>query len=210
MSTTTTTSPGAVSRRLSLRMTPRDLINIGIFAALYLVVVMGISMLGFVSPVVMLVALAAAIVAGGVPFMLFLTRVGHAGMIAVFAVITSGVLLLMGHPPVSFALTVVLALVAEVIVWAGGYRSRWASVLAHTVYAIWFVGPFLPIFYAPQEYFSGPSMRQMGTAYTEQMEALLSPGVLLAFDVSTLVLGFLGGLLGARLLRKHFEKAGLA
>jgi energy-coupling factor transport system substrate-specific component len=34
--------------------------------------------------------------------------------------------------------------------------------------------------------------------------------VLLAFDVSTVVFGLLGGLLGLRLTRKHFEKAGLA
>lgn len=205
-----TTPRPTAPRSVRLRMSPRDLISIGIFAALYIVVVMGISMFGFVSPVVMLVALAAAIVAGGVPFMLFLTRVSHAGMITVFAVITSGVLLLSGHPPVSFALTVALALVAEVIVWAGGYTSRRMSVLAHTVYAAWFIGPMLPIFYAPDDYYGGPSMQQMGQAYTEQMQALLSPGVLLAFCASTVVFGFLGGLLGARLLRKHFEKAGLA
>jgi energy-coupling factor transport system substrate-specific component len=53
-------------------------------------------------------------------------------------------------------------------------------------------------------------MQQMGTEYIGAMDALLSPGVLIAFDVSAVVAGLLGGLLGLRLLRKHFERAGLA
>jgi energy-coupling factor transport system substrate-specific component len=204
----TTATPA--ERRLDVHMSPKDLINIGVFGALYLVIVYAISMLGFVNPPVMLVALAASIVAGGIPFILFLTRVRHAGMVTVFGIITGGLFLLTGHPPISFAITVVCALLAEVIIWAGGYRSRRLSVLAYAVYSAWYVGPMMPLFYARDDYFSSPSMQMMGTDYVSQMQALLSPGVLLAFDVSTVVFGLLGGLLGLRLTRKHFEKAGLA
>ncbi len=63
----------------------------------------------------MLVSLAASIVACGIPFMLFLTRVRHAGMVTIFAIITADILMLTGHPPISFPLTVVLALIAEAI-----------------------------------------------------------------------------------------------
>lgn len=205
MTTATVTAP-----RISVRMSARDLIDIGIFAAIYIVLVYAITMLGVINPAVMLVSLAASIVAGGVPFLLFLTRVRHAGMITIFAVVTAGLLMLTGHPPVSFALTVLLALAAEAIVLAGRYESRWASVFAYTVYAIWYAGPMLPIFYAREDYFRGASVRQMGPDYAEKMEALLSPGVLAAYCVSTAVFGFLGGLLGLRLLRKHFTRAGLA
>ncbi|TCC50655.1 Trep_Strep domain-containing protein [Kribbella capetownensis] len=204
---TTTTS---TERRLDVRMSPKDLINIGIFAALYLVVLYAINMIGFASPVAVLVSLPASIVACGIPFMLFLTRVHHAGVVTIFAVITGGLLLLGGHPPISFAVTIVCALVAEAILWSGRYRSRRLSVLAYAAYSAWYVGPMLPIFYARHDYFSSPSMQNMGADYTRQMEDLLSPAVVAAFDVSTIFFGLLGGLLGLRLLRKHFEKAGLA
>lgn len=203
---TTTDSPA----RFSLRMSPKDLINIGIFGALYLVIVYGINMLGFINPTVMLAALVASIVAGGIPFMLFLTRVRHAGMIMIFAIVTSGILMLSGHPPISFAITLVFAAIAELIVWTGRYRSRWASVFTYAIYSAWYVGPMLPIFYARDEYFAGLAIEQMGQTYVAQMQALLSPGVLIGYDISTVIFGFLGGLLGLRLLRKHFEKAGLA
>ncbi|MFC7618879.1 MptD family putative ECF transporter S component [Microlunatus sp. GCM10028923] len=195
---------------LSLRMSPRDLINIGIFGALYLVIVYGINLLGFINPTVMLVALAASIVAGGIPFLLFLTRVRHAGMIVIFAVVTAGILMFGGHPPISFVITILCALLAEVVVAAGRYRSGRASVLAYAIYSAWYVGPMMPMFYARDDYFGGPTMQSMGQDYVRQLEALLSPGMLIAFDLSTVIFGLLGGLLGLRLLRKHFEKAGLA
>ncbi|WP_206641250.1 MptD family putative ECF transporter S component [Nonomuraea polychroma] len=197
-------------RRIDLRMSPKDLISVGVFGALYLVIVFGINMLGFINPAVMLIALAASIVAGGIPFILFLTRVRHAGMVTVFAIVTAGILMLSGHPPISFAISVVCALLAEAIIWAGNYRSRRLSVLAYAVYSAWYVGPMMPIFYARDDYFAGPSMQMMGPEYVSQMQALLSPGVLVLFDLSTVVFGLLGGLLGLRLMRKHFEKAGLA
>ncbi|WP_431930073.1 MptD family putative ECF transporter S component [Nonomuraea jabiensis] len=204
----TTTTPA--ERRFDVHMSPKDLINIGIFGALYLVVLYAINMLGFASPIAVLISLPASIVACGIPFMLFLTRVRHAGMVTIFALITAGILLLTGHPPISFAITLVCALVAEAIIWAGRYRSRRLSVLAYAAYSAWYVGPMMPIFYAPADYFSSPSMQMMGADYTSQMQALLSPAVLIAFDLSTVAFGLLGGLLGLRLMRKHFEKAGLA
>lgn len=197
-------------RRLDVRMSPKDLINIGVFGALYLVVVFGINMLGFINPAVMLVALVASIVAGGIPFMLFLTRVRHAGMVTIFAIVTAGLLMLSGHPLISFLISVGCALIAEAIIWAGRYRSRRLGVLAYAVYSAWYVGPMMPIFYDREAYFSGPSMQMMGADYVSQMQSLLSPGVLVAFDLSTIVFGLLGGLLGLRLMRKHFEKTGLA
>ncbi|MFD4444778.1 MptD family putative ECF transporter S component [Nocardia sp. NPDC058519] len=195
---------------IELRMSPRDLINIGIFGALYIVTVFAINMLGFLNPAVMLIALAASIVAAGVPFMLFLTRVQHAGMVTVFAIVTAGLLTLTGHPAIGFVITVLCALVAEIVLWFGRYRSRRAGVVAYAVYSMWYVGPMLPIFYDREGYFSSESMQQMGADYLEQMDRLLSPAVLIGFTVSTVIFGLLGGLLGVRLLRKHFEKAGLA
>jgi energy-coupling factor transport system substrate-specific component len=204
------TDRAEAERRIDIRMSAQDLITIGIFAALYVVIVFTINMLGFLNPAVMLVALAAGIVAGGVPFMLFLTRVRHAGMVAIFAAITSGLMTLTGHPPIGFLLTLLCAFFAEVVLWFSRYRSPRMSVLAYMVYSLWYCTPLLPIFYARDEYFADPAMQQMGQDYIEQMKDLLSPTVLAVFSASTVLFGLLGGLLGLRMLRKHFEKAGLA
>lgn len=196
-------------RRIDFRMSPRDLINIGIFGALYIVTVGVFNLLEFISPVMTLVSVAISIVAAGVPFMLFLTRVRHAGMVTVLAVIVNGFMLLIGSPPIGFVIGVAAALVAEVMLWLGRYRSRQFSVLAYAVFSAWFMGLFLPLFYAREEFLSSPYMKEMDADYVEQLDTLLSPAVLIAFDLSTLVFGLIGGALGLRLLDKHFRKAGL-
>lgn len=204
------TVPADSRRHIRFRMSSKDLINVGIFAALYVVTIYAINLLGFVNPAVMIAALCASIVAGGIPFMLFVTRVRHAGMVFLFGLIVSIVMTFTGHPLVSFAVTLAAAAGAEVALWAGRYASRAMGVVAYAVFAAWNIGPMLPIFYMRDAYFSSASMRQMGPDYLAQMEALISPSVLIAFDAGTVVFGLLGGLLGVRLLRKHFTRAGLA
>lgn len=199
----------SADQRIDFRMSPKDLINIGIFGALYLVIVGVFNMLEFLNPAFMLIGVLVSIIAGGVPFMLFLTRVRHAGMVIVFTIIVNGFMLLIGSPPVSLLIGVLAAAIAEVLLWVGRYRSRRLSVFAYAVFSTWFVGLFLPLFYARDEYLTSPYMREMGADYTRQLDALLSPGVLMAFNVATLVFGLIGGALGLRLLNKHFRKAGL-
>lgn len=204
MTTTGTPTP------TSWKMSPRDLINVGLFAAFYIVVTQVVGALGFINPVMYLVAVALSIVAGGVPFVLFLTRVSHPGLILLFALIVSVLFVLMGHPPVTLAVTVVAAGLAELVVHRGGYRSPRSFVLAHTVYAVWFVGPWLPLFYDRDTFLASVGIDQMGAEYAAGARALFTPGLMAGFLVCTVVFGFLGGLLGVRLLRKHFRRAGLA
>ncbi|MGK8523825.1 MptD family putative ECF transporter S component [Nocardia asteroides] len=210
MEAVSTVNVETMRRLIDFRMSPRDLIDIGVFGALYIVTVGVFSLLEYLNPVATLISIAAGIVGAGVPFMLFLTRVRHAGMVTVFAVIVSGFMLLIGGPPVGFVVGVVAALFAEVLLWVGRYRSRRAGVLAYAVFSTYSTGFFLPLFYAREEFLSSPSMRDKGADYIEQLDALLSPAVLLAFTVSTLVFGLIGGALGLRLLDKHFRRAGLA
>ncbi|MBC3760751.1 MptD family putative ECF transporter S component [Quadrisphaera oryzae] len=207
---TPSAAPDRARRRPSFSMSPRDLVDVGVFAALYIVVIFAINMLGYVNPLVMLMALLVSVVVSSVPFMLLVARTRHAGVLTLFAVLVAGLLLVLGHPPVSFALTVALAVVAEVVLWLGRYRSRAASVMACGVFSAWFAGPLLPLFYDRQGYFATPSMQAMSPDYRAAMDALFSVPVLLAFDVLAFVSGLLGGLLGLALLRKHFVKAGLA
>ncbi len=197
-------------RNFTLAMSGRDLINIGIFVAIYIVLFFAITMPGFLNPVVMLVTLGLSTVIGAIPFLLFLARVRHAGMVALFSVVLGLVLLMTGFPPLAVGILVLLSILVEVILWATGYRSRWAGVLSYTVFSAWYIGPMLPLFYDREAYFNSPAMSQMGDEYVATLDAFLSPGVVIGFDIATVILGFIGGIIALGLLRKNFERAGLA
>ncbi|WKR20436.1 MptD family putative ECF transporter S component [Actinomyces israelii] len=196
--------------RFSLAMSGRDLMTIGIFLAIYIVLYFAITMFGFLNPVMMLVTLGLSIVVGAIPFMLFLTRVKHAGMVALFAIVLGILLLVIGFPPLSIGILVSLAVVVELVLAVTGYRSRWAGVLSYTIFSVWNTAPLLPLFYDRQGYFSSPSMSRMGPEYTARLDAFLSTGVLIGFDIAAVVLGLIGGVIALRLLRKSFARAGLA
>lgn len=201
---------GSGGSRFSLAMSGRDLMTIGIFLAIYIVLYFAITMFGFLNPVMMLVTLGLSIVVGAIPFMLFLARVKHAGMVALFTIVLGILLLVIGFPPLSIGILVALSVVVEFVLAVTGYRSRWAGVLSYTIFSVWNTAPLLPLFYDRQGYFSPPSMSRMGPEYTARLDAFLSPGVLIGFDIAAVLLGLIGGVIALRLLRKNFARAGLA
>ena len=206
---------GSGGSRFSLAMSGRDLMTIGIFLAIYIVLYFAITMFGFLNPVMMLVTLGLSIVVGAIPFMLFLARVKHAGMVALFTIVLGILLLVIGFPPLSIGILVALAVVVvlgvvELVLAVTGYRSRWAGVLSYTIFSVWNTAPLLPLFYDRQGYFSSPSMSRMGPEYTARLDAFLSTGVLIGFDIAAVLLGLIGGVIALRLLRKNFARAGLA
>ncbi|MEZ3161337.1 MptD family putative ECF transporter S component [Microbacterium sp. BWT-B31] len=196
--------------RFSIEFSARDLLNVAIFAVIFIVVTYAIGMLGIISPLTWLLAVPVSIIVNGIPFMLFLTRVKHAGMVTLFAAIVGLFYLLSGNTLVSTIAIVLLGILAELVLLAGRYRSRWAAIGAYTVFSLGFFSPFLPLLYDRQGYFGSATWTQMGEDYIRASDELFSLPVLGLLALAILIAGFLGGLLGSAVLRKHFVRAGLA
>jgi len=194
----------------AVRYSARDLLNVAIFVVISFVIVFAVSMLGIAGPLVMLFTLPLSAIAAGIPYMLFLTRVRHAGMVALFGIVFALLFLLFGHPWQSTLLTIVLALAGELVLAAGGYRSKWAAIWTYTIFSAWFAGPWIPFLLDPEQYVRGRLTATMGAAYVHDFVQVVTAPALLGMIAATLVCGFLGALLGTALLRKHFRKAGLA
>ncbi|MGO2747139.1 MULTISPECIES: MptD family putative ECF transporter S component [Microbacteriaceae] len=194
----------------SLRFSPRDIINVAIFAVIYFIVVFAVAMLGVISPFVMIVTLPLTPIVAGIPYMLFLTRVRHAGMVALMGVALAALDLVIGHPWQSALIIIVLSLIGEAIMAAGKYRSTWAAIWTYTVFSAWFIGPWVPFLLDPAGYIASYGLEAYGEEYAQSFRELVTVPTILLMVLSTVVCGFLGGLLGSRLLSKHFRKAGLA
>ncbi len=194
----------------AVRYSARDLLNVAIFAVIYFVVIYAVAMIGIISPVVMLITLPLGAIAAGIPYMLFLTRVRHAGVVTLFGVVIALLYLMVGQPWQSTVVTIVLAVLADAILWAGRYRSKRAATGAYVVFSGWFAGPWIPFFLDPAAYLQSAASQEMGEAYMREFQQVVTIPAVSATVVATLVCGFLGALLGTALLRKHFVRAGLA
>ncbi len=208
MSAETTATPAP--RSLSVRFSARDLLSTAVFAVILIVLTTVIGMLGAVSPLVWLLIVPVQALVGGIPVMLFLTRVHHAGMMALFSLVVALFYLLGGNTVLSTAAIVVLGLFAELVLWTTRYRSRVGAITACTVFSLSYVTPFLPLLIDRDAYFGGSSWTEMGPAYVRAADALLTVPALGLVSLAILVAGFLGALLGSALVRRHFVRAGLA
>jgi len=73
-------------QELGNKLNCRDFINIGIYAAIYFVIVMALAMTGLI-PIFLILLSSMIGIIGGIPFMLFLTKVKKPGMIFIMSLI---------------------------------------------------------------------------------------------------------------------------
>ena len=74
----------------------KDLINVGIFTAIYFVIFFACGMLGYI-PIFMAALPLLIAVVGGIPFMLYLTKVNKFGMVTITGIIVSLLMFATGH-----------------------------------------------------------------------------------------------------------------
>ena len=94
-------------------MKTRDFINIGVFTAIYFVLVFGTGMLGIINPAMMFVGYALGLIANGAVVMLFKSRVPKIGALALMGLLVGILMAITGHPWVTALLTPLLGLAAH-------------------------------------------------------------------------------------------------
>ena len=185
----------------------RDLINVGIYTAIYFVIMLAVAMLGMIPIFLPLLSVIVPIL-GGIPFMLFLTKVKKPGMIFIMAMIMGIMMLLTGMGPWPLLTCAVAGILAELIYRSGEYRSAKKAILAYAVFSMWIWGNYLPLFTDYEGYFA--QRESYGQAYIEAVQKLMPLWMAPVLLAACFVCGILGGILGRALLKKHFEKAGIA
>ena len=135
------------------KLNGRDLINIGIYGAIYFVILFAVAMLGMIPIFLPLLSVFVPIL-GGIPFMLFLTRVKKPGMIFIFAMIMGILMLLTGMGPWPLLTCAVAGLLAELVLKSGDYRDAKKAVLSYGLFSTWIFGNYLPLFTDYEGYFA--------------------------------------------------------
>jgi energy-coupling factor transport system substrate-specific component len=190
------------------RLTARNLISLGIFNAIAIVLYMlVISLLGF-TIVGWFFASAAAYLVLGTVYMLMAANVKKRGVFLICGVLM-GVVGLTSGQIWHLVGNVVGGLLAEFV--AGNYDSKKRVVVAYTTFAAGgFTGVYLPVFIRGTDYFLSRADRY---GVTEEMLAeyasWLSIPVFLGLLAVCILCAIAGGWIGTKTLKKHFEKSGL-
>ena len=193
------------------KLTVKDVILTGALTALMFIISMVISMvmsmLGYVTnvfypPVVALV--------NGIVMMLLLAKVPKRGVMTISGVIQGLLFLLMGAfwcLPVSL---IVGGIVGDLLIANGGKITTKTMTLAYAIFsAIFTFGAIAPINLLQESYIATCVKNGIAQDYIDGLIRMTSAPMLIVIVVVGLVCGFLGALLGQKMLNKHFVKAGL-
>lgn len=193
------------------RLEVPDLISIGVFTALYFVLVTiatfasALLLPGFSN--VLLPAVAALI--SGCVYMLLAVKVQKFGGITVMGVVMGLFFFVSGHFVLSFAANILCGVAADLIGLAGRYRSKFGLLLSYVVFSYGLTGPVLPLWFMKDAYVANLEARGKDAAYINSVFSSINTGTFFICIGAILVCALLGGWFGQRMMKKHFVKAGI-
>ncbi|MFI3174282.1 MAG: MptD family putative ECF transporter S component [Bacillota bacterium] len=190
------------------KLKTKDLIYAGAFAAVYIVVMfVAVMLLGFVPFLYLFVSPFAVGILGAIVYTMYILKVKKFGAITILGVLFGLVTTTGGHP-YSIMLAIPLGLIADFICKIGNYESKKWIAISYMVFNITMIGPFMTLVVA-KESFVESVVEYYGQAYGDAIAALATDA-LIFYQAGLAILGAaLGMLLANKLLKKHFEKAGV-
>lgn len=188
-----------------------DLIFIGIYTALYFVLVGVAEMIVVLaipgysysySPVL------AALITGTI-FMLMAAKVPKFGAITIMGSVLGVFFFLSGLFPFALIPSVISALLADIIAYAFKYKSKLGLLLSYVVFSFNTSGPVIQLLYSPDSYVANLRERGKDAAYIENVFADITNYTGIIVFVLLIIAAVVGGLFGQRMMKKHFQKAGI-
>ena len=163
----------------------RDLINIGIFTAIYFVIQFVFMLCGGIHPALWVFMPALDGLFAGIPFMLMCAKVQKPGAV------------------------VIMGLIVALIYFATGMFTPLILAVAYAVFGLGMCGSPLPLWVFHDSFVSQIAEQGMGADYLASLDALSTTPMLIAMFAVTIVAGLAGAYIARCLFKKHFEKAGL-
>ena len=193
------------------KLTVPDLISIGVFTALYFVLVT-IATFGSaaIAPGLNNVILPAvcALISGCV-YMLLAAKLQKFGGISVMGIVMGLFFMTSGHFIVSFAANIVMGIVADFVAKAGSYKSKKGLLASYVLFSYGLFGPVLPMWFMKDAYIANLEARGKDAAYIADLFANINMGTFVIAVAATLLCAMVGGWFGQKMVKKHFVKAGI-
>ena len=194
----------------SKKLTGRDFITIGIFAAIYFVLNLAAMITGIV-PVLWLLLPGVAGIVTGIPFMLMEAKVRKPGAVLIMGAITALLYYVTGQFTVLLLITFAVACVlSEVYRAITKYDSNFVHMtISFILFCYGMLGSPLAIWVYRDSFLAQIQQNGMTAEYVKTLSGLISTPMLIVLCISPIIGGLIGALIAKGLFRKHFKKAGV-
>ena len=141
--------------------------------------------------------------------MLFLTKNSKYGMVTIMSIICGVFWFLMGYTWTAIVGYVVFGLLADMVLKAGKYKSFRLNVIGYWLFSCGMIGCQAPMWVMADTYMAG-IRESMGEQYASELARYMPSWMGIAAIAIVFIGALAGALLGRKMLRKHFERAGIA
>ena len=150
----------------SNKLTVPDLISVGVFTALYFVLVTVATFACALLPGVgnILLPAVAALISGSV-YMLPAAKLQKFGGITIMGLVMGLFFFVSGHFVLSFAANIICGVAADLVAAAGKYRSKKLLLASYVVFSYGLTGPILPLWFMKSAYIANLTARGKDAAY---------------------------------------------
>lgn len=206
--TPTGTAPAGTAKapESSTKLTARDLITVGIYTAIYFVIILVVAMLGMIPAFMVLLVVIAPLLAA-IPFTMFLAKVRKPGMIFIMSIIMGLMMILTGMGYYTLILSIFTGIAAELIWRGGSYRSAKRIGPTYAAFSLWMWGNYLPYFLNRDAYIAARST--YGDAYWTTLATMLPAWLLPVLFVACIACALLGAWYAKKVLAKKLAAAGI-
>lgn len=191
------------------KLQTKDLINLGLFTVLYFVLGCCVAIpIGFV-PIFLPILGSLWTLITGIPFMLFLTRVKKFGLVTLMGILSGLLMGLTGMGYWGVPLGLVFGFLGDMILKSGDYKSAKKGLIGYAVFSLWMVGTYVPMYFMVEASWKSFA-DSFGDEYADKVMAVMPTWSIILVIAGIFVCALIGGVIGQKLLKKHFEKAGIA
>ena len=188
----------------------KDFITVGIFTAIMFVVEFACAMLGYIHPV-MVAGLSVLIpLVGCIPMMLFYTKIEKFGMITIMSVLIAIIMFVTGMGYLGAPLIILSGVIADLIAKSGGYKSFKKTVLSNGIFSLWICANYFPVVITADSYRKDLTDGGYSAEYCNNLFGAINYKTIAVLLILCFVFGCIGALIGKAVVKKHFEKAGIA
>ena len=161
----------------SNKLTVPDLISVGVFTALYFVLVTVATFACALLPGVgnILLPAVAALISGSV-YMLLAAKLQKFGGITIMGLVMGLFFFVSGHFVLSFAANIICGVAADLVAAAGKYRSKKLLLASYVVFSYGLTGPILPLWFMKSAYIANLTARGKDAAYIDTLFAPINSG----------------------------------
>ena len=193
------------------KWTVKDVITTVLLSALLILIQLVVNMVCMVNDFVsMVLSVGFTMLLCAPVYFLMVSRVRKRFVSFIYMTILGIVFLVMGNWYL-LPYYMVIGIICEVILWKNGWESKKKMAAAWTVASLLYNGVnLLPLWFFWDTYEAFAVSSGMEQSYIDSfVQYYSSPGWLIFIILFTTACGFIGSLIGGRLMDKHFKKAGV-